>query len=147
MVDSQKRVTATSSLQDDPSFNAAVKEAIRKEFESKGISVGGEQAQLIVAYMLIRQNTVSTTMNRDYFGNGRDAIAILEAAHQTGVLKNTRPDDFVNGAIVIDVLDARTNKLIFRNYAVRPVMAQADAATRQRRINSAVAQALAPFFK
>jgi len=68
-------------------------------------------------------------------------------AQKRGVINNKRPDDFLRGAIVIDVLDARTNKLVFRNYAVRPVTVGVDTATRQARINSAVSQALAPFFK
>lgn len=146
VADSRNRVASTAPEQ-DPAFNAAIKESLRKEFASQGISVGGEQADLIIAYMLIRQNSASTTMNRDYFGNGRNAMTILEEAHERGVIQNKSPDDFIHGAIVIDVLDAQTNKLIFRNFAVRPVTAQVDAATRQRRIDSAVAQALAPFFK
>jgi hypothetical protein len=55
--------------------------------------------------------------------------------------------DFLRGAIVIDVLAARTNKLVFRNYAVRPITGGGDAAMRQARIDSTVSQALAPLFK
>ena len=141
------RAASATALEDDPAFNAAVKSAIAREFDAHKVPVTGGSADLIIAYMLIRQNSVATTMNNDYFGNGRNPMAILEEAHKRGVIKNTRPDDFLRGAIVIDVLDARTNKLVFRNYAVRPVTAGVDAATRQARINSAVSQALAPFFK
>lgn len=141
------RVASATALEDDPAFNAAVKSAIAREFDAHKVPVTGGSADLIIAYMLIRQNSVATTMNNDYFGNGRNPMAILEEAHTRGVVKNTRPDDFLRGAIVIDVLDARTNKLVFRNHAVRPVVTGVDAATRQARINSAVSEAIAPFFK
>ena len=141
------RQAAPGALEDDPAFNSMVKDSIRRDFQSHGISVGGDQAQLIIAYMLVRQNSVATTMNSDYFGRGRDAVAILEEAHQRGVVKSTSPDESLKGAIVIDVLDARTNKLIYRNFAVRAIQPGATAATRQSRLDSAIAQALAPFFK
>jgi hypothetical protein len=141
------RAASATALEDDPAFNAAVKNAIKHEFAANGVPMSGGPADLIIAYMLLRQNSVATTMNNDYFGNGRDPMAILEEAHKRGVIDNKRPDDFLRGAIIIDVLDARTNKLVFRNYAVRPVTEGVDAATRQARIHSTVSQALAPFFK
>jgi hypothetical protein len=120
---------------------------IAREFAANGVPVTGGSADLIIAYMLIRQNSVATTMNNDYFGNGRNPMAILEEAHERGVIKNTSPNDFRRGAILIDVLDARTNKLVFRNHVVRPVVTGLDPASRQSRIDAAVSQALAPFFK
>ena len=141
------RTASATAPEDDPAFNAAIRSAIAQEFNANRVPVTGGSADLIIAYMLLRQNSVATTYNSDYFGNGRNAMAILEEAHKRGVINNKRPDDFLRGAIVIDVLDARTNKLVFRNYAVRPVTTGVDAATRQSRINSAVSQALAPFFK
>ena len=141
------RAASATALEDDPEFNAAVRRAIAREFDANKVPMTGGSADLIIAYMLLRQNSVATTMNNDYFGNGRDPMAILEEAHKRGVINNKRPDDFLRGAIVIDVLDARTNKLVFRNYAVRPVTGGLDASARQARINSAVSQALAPFFK
>ena len=143
----QDRLASAAAPEDDPAINAAVRSAIAREFATNGVPVTSGTADLIIAYMLIRQNSVATTMNNDYFGNGRNPMAILEEAHTRGVVKNTSPDDFLRGAILIDVLDARTNKLVFRNHAVRPVVTGLDAATRQNRIDAAVTQALAPFFK
>lgn len=137
----------SGEMQDDPALHAEVKAAITREFTRHGVPVGRSGSEeLIIAYMVLSQNTVSTTLNRDYFGNGRDAMAILDEAHRMGVINNRTPDDFHRGAILIDVLDAKTNKLVFRNYAVRPVTG-GDAAEGQRKINSAVAQALEPFFR
>ena len=134
-------------LEDSPEVNGVIQEAIGKQFQSHGISFGSSETQLIVAYMLIRQDNVSTTMNNDYFGYGRDSIAILDEAHERGVIKNKRPDEFEAGAIVIDILDAKDNQLIYRHFAKRDLLEGADTATRNARINEAVAEALEPFFR
>ena len=142
-----QRPASPGALEDDPEFNAAVRSSIARKFSSQGIPVTQGSADLIIAYMLLRQNSVATTMNSDYFGRGRDAMAILDEAHKRGVVVNRSPDDFLRGAVLIDVLDARTNKLVFRNIAVRPVTEGVAPAVRQQRLDAAVAEALQPFFK
>ena len=47
---------------------------------------------------------------------------------------------------VIDVIDSRTNKLVYRNFAKGDVIKGASSGTRTARIDAAVAQALGPFF-
>ncbi len=141
------RTASPDALEKDPEFNASIRQAITRKFDANGVPVTGGSTDLIIAYMLLRQNSASTTMNNDYFGNGRDPMAILDEAHTSGVIKNKSPDDFHRGAIVIDVLDAKTNKLVFRNFAVRPVLGGLGASARQNRIDSAVSEALTPFFK
>ncbi len=48
--------------------------------------------------------------------------------------------------IVIDVIDARTNKLVYRNHATGDVVRGISESTRAARIDAAVAQAPGPFF-
>ena len=48
---------------------------------------------------------------------------------------------------MIDVIDARTNKLVYRNYYKSDIAQGTSDAVRSQRINAGVAQALAPFFK
>ena len=127
--------------------NKTVQEAIAAQFRANGMPFGAGNADLIVAYMLIRQDVAMTTINRNYFGHGRDAEAIMEEAHTRGVLKNKRPDQFEAGAIVIDILDAQTNKLVYRSYSKRDLIENVTEETRRRRINEAVAEALGPFFR
>jgi hypothetical protein len=47
---------------------------------------------------------------------------------------------------VIDVIDSRTNKLVYRNYAVGDVVRGATDSVRTSRIDAAVAEAIGPFF-
>jgi hypothetical protein len=80
------------------------------------------------------------------FGYGRDAGRISDLAHTRGALENQRPDYFRQAGVIIDVIDGRTNKLVYRNFSKGDVIKSASSDTRAARIDAAVAQALAPFF-
>lgn len=139
--------TVAQGIEDTPEVNKMVQDAISNELRKGGIRVGGGGEDLIIAYMLLHQTVSSTTMNDDHFGYGRDAGEILERAHEAGTIENKSPDYFEAGAVVVDLLDARTNELVFRNFAVRDTT-QAPSPSQQRaRINNAVAEAIAPFFR
>ena len=88
-----------------------------------------------------------TTSYEDYFGYGRSADAIQDRAHVRGVVESKRPDYFRRAGIVIDLIDSRTNKLVYRDFAAGDVVRGASGATRAARIDAAVAQALAGFFR
>ncbi len=136
-------------IEDTPEVNRMVQDAIAGQLRGHGIRVGGEasDADLIIAYMLINQSVSSTTMNADHFGYGRDAGQILERAHERGVVENASPDFFQKGAVVVDLLDARSNELVYRNFAVRDVTETVSDSARKARIEAAVAEAMAPFFR
>jgi hypothetical protein len=124
-----------------------IQKSLSKQFTSRGMAYGKGDADLVVAYMVIYQEPGMTADYRDYFGYGRNAGEIATIAHVRGVEKNKRPDDFKQAGILIDVVDARTNKLVYRNLAKGDVVKGASAGTRAARIDAAVDQALAPFFK
>jgi len=146
LVKTEGRVT-TNDIEDSPLVHKMVQKTIAAEFQSNGIAFGASNAELVVAYMLIRQDSAMTTMNKDYFGNGRDPNAIMDAAHKKGVLENKRPDEFEDGAIVIDILDARTNELIYRNFTKGGVAHNISTGHRLSRVSAAVNATLADFFK
>jgi hypothetical protein len=137
----------TTGALDSPELNRQVHLAIANNFQANAISMVEGNADLLVAYLIFRQSNISTAMNRDYFGYGRDAAAIMEEAHNRGVLSHQRTDVVDDGALVIDVLDAKTDRLVFRGFVKRPIMTGISAAARQERLNQAVAEALAPFFR
>jgi hypothetical protein len=139
--------TIAQGIEDTPEVNKLVQDSIASALRKGGIRVGGGGEDLIIAYMLIHQSVSSTTMNDDHFGYGRDAGDILEQAHQKGVIENASPDYFEAGAVVVDLLDARTNALVFRNFAVRDTQQTPSPAGQKARIDNAVAEAIAPFFR
>ena len=124
-----------------------IQKSIARQFTSRGLAYGSGGADLIVAYMVIYQEPGMTARYDQYFGYGRDSDAISDLAHTRGALDNKRPDYFRQAGVVIDVIDSRTNKLVYRNFAKGDVIKGATAGTRAARIDAAVSQALAPFLK
>jgi hypothetical protein len=124
-----------------------IQNSIAKQFTSKGMTFGSGNAELLVAYMVIYQEPGMTARYDDFFGYGRDADQISDLAHTRGAVENKRPDYFRQAGVVIDVIDARTNKLVFRNFAKGDFVKGASPSTRAARINSAVTEILAPFFR
>jgi hypothetical protein len=126
--------------------NAMIQKSIARQFTSNGMAYGSGNADLVVAYMVIYQEPGVTSSYDDYFGYGRDAGEISEAAHRRGTLESERPDFFRQAGVVVDVIDSRTYQLVYRNFAKADVIKSASASTRAARVDAAVTQALQPFF-
>lgn len=123
-----------------------IQKSLSRQFTSKGINYGKGGADLVVAYLVIYQEPGMTADYRDYFGYGRNADDIAVLAHNRGAL-GSRPDYFRQAGIVVDVIDSRTNKLVYRGFSKNDVVKGASPATRAARIDAAVAEALAAFFR
>jgi hypothetical protein len=152
-----KGYTSARLIQRDPNLPAPstaiekqvhgmIQKSLSKQFAAKGMAYGKSNADLVVAYMVIYQEPGMTADYREYFGYGRNADDIATLAHNRGAL-GSRPEYFRQAGIVVDVVDSRTNKLIYRNFAKNDVVKGAADSARAARIDAAVAQALAPFFK
>jgi hypothetical protein len=126
--------------------NRMIQQSLAGKFATHGLAFGKSDADLVIAYLVIFQEPGVTTRYDDYFGYGRSADEIGDVAHTRGILKSKRPDYFERAGIVIDVIDSRTNKLVYRNYAVGDVVRGATDSVRTSRIDAAVAEAIGPFF-
>ncbi len=62
-------------------------------------------------------------------------------------MRNSRADYYQAGTVVIDIIDNKTGKLVYRDYATRDITDNLSDAQFQARANSAVKQALAKFFR
>lgn len=139
----QSTVTITSK---ERNVHNMIQSSIKSQFTSHGKSYGQGNADLVVGYMVIAQDSASTTSYSEYFGYGRDAQGITDIAHKKGVIEGVRPDFFERAGLLVDVIDAKTNKLVYRNIYVGDVVKGGSDAARRQRVNNAVNQALAPFF-
>jgi len=119
--------------------------AIRREFESRGLSEAGRESDLMVSYLYIKQDNVSTMAIPTYYGGNYQEIQSL--AHKKGVVDNKINDYFERGAILIDIMDTRKQKLVYRSFAKRDLTGVKDEAALQALIDSAVQEALADFFQ
>ncbi len=120
-----------------------VQSAITTNLTAKGISRVPAGGDVFLAYLIILGDNVATTDVNDYFGYGRDSDALLDKAHQKGAIDSKNPNPFLAGTLVIDVIDAKTYKLLYRNYVARQVLRNIPETERDERIQSAVDQALA----
>jgi len=118
-----------------------IQEAIIQVLSAKGLTRTNGTGDLIVAYMVILGNNVSTEAITTYFGSGRNADALHEKA-QEAYTSSGNPNHFEAGTLLIDVIDAKTYELLYRNFAVRPVMWQSTTEERAGRIQEAVGAAL-----
>lgn len=135
-----KRFSAPSSERDQ-----VIQAAIRESFEANGLSYVPGEADLVVGYLIIRLDNVSTTVIPTYYGSDYGKIQSL--AHKKGVLKSRQPGNFEVGAIVIDIIDTSKEELVYRGSAKRDIMGLEDMSGLQPLVESAVAEALADYFE
>ena len=128
-------------------MNAIIQNAIAGVVQKSGMDLRNDDADLLIAYLLLIQDNVSTTTISDHFGYGRDKGAISDLAHKKGVIQGNRQERYEASAIVIDIIDADTNELIYRNFAKRDVLQDITDDERIARVRSAVGEALADFFQ
>lgn len=143
-------VAPNEPLADDklPQFVEAhqmIKKAISDQMEQHGLKVVESDADLIVAYLIILQDNVSTSYSNQYYGY-QDFMDIVNLAHEEG-MKKSYPEKVEKRAVVIDLIDAKTFKLVYRDYAVTGPVANLSEADRQDVINKVVATALQRFFR
>ena len=120
-----------------------IQSAITTNLTAKGLSRVPAGGDVYVAYLLILGDNVSTTDVDDYFGYGRNADALLDKAHEKGAIESKNPNYFLAGTLVVDLIDAKNYKLLYRNYVVRQVLRNVPEDVRAERVQAAVDQALA----
>lgn len=124
-----------------------IQSSLSKQFAAKGLAYGKSGADLVVAYLVLYQEPGVTSSYPEFFGYGRDSFDITDTAHVRGSVNGKRPDFFTQAGIVVDVIDSRTNKLVYRGFAKGDVIKGASESTRAARIDAGVAQALNGFFR
>ena len=133
--------TAASFADSREQIHAMIQASISRKLASKGLNNVASGGDLIVAYLVIVGNNVSTEAINTYFGYGRDTYALLEKA-QDAYSSSKNPNYFEAGTLLIDLLDAKTFKLLKRSYVVRPLLRNPSQEVRAARIQEAVDAAL-----
>jgi hypothetical protein len=93
-----------------------IQQAIVAELGKKGLKQVPSGGELQIAYMVIVADNATTATYDEYFGYGRDGAALSQKAHKT-VMKSGSRERFEIGAIVIDVVNAKDGKVLYRNVA------------------------------
>ena len=124
-----------------PTVHTLIQAAITKNLAAKGVANAQAGGDITVGYLLIVGNNATTTTIDDYFGYGQDQAGLAEKAH-AAYTENKNPNYFEAGTLVIDIIDSRTNKLLKRGYATRPILRDIPADARLARIQEVVDEIL-----
>ena len=117
--------------------HAMIQDSITRDLASKGLSQVASGGDVTVAYLVIVGNNVSTEAISTYFGYDRDASALHDKAQDT-YAGSKNPNYFEAGTLLVDIIDAKTYKLLKRAYVVRPLLRNPSAEVRAERIQEAV---------
>ncbi len=125
--------------------NQVLQQAITEQFEAKGMDVLEQDADLIIAYLIIVQDKVATTTIDKHFGY-RDTSEAIGKIHEKGI-GGRDPEYVKKGALVIDLIDAKTMKLVYRNYATRGAGENLTGEALRTRLDEVTQEILTSFFK
>jgi hypothetical protein len=131
-------------------IHALIQASITRNLASKGVAKVDNGGDITVAYLVVIGSNVTTAAIGDYFGYGPETSALLDKAHkgaskQYDAFTKRRIRDektYLAGALVLDVLDARTIELQYRNFAYRDLLRQAPKDVRAERIQEVVDEVL-----
>jgi hypothetical protein len=119
-----------------------IQAAITQSLARRNVTRVDQGGDVIVAYLIITGNNVTTTSINDYFGYGRDADELLNKAHEKYTSGKT-PYYFEAGTLLIDIIDAKSLKVLKRGYTTRDLLKDATPEVRAGRVNEAVEAILA----
>lgn len=129
----------TPDFEPDPwaPVHALIQDSISQNLAQKGLTHVPAGGDVVVAYLVIVGDNASTEAVNTYFGNGRHAEDLHDKA-QAAYNNSKSPNYFQAGTLLVDILDAKTYKLLERSYVVRPLLRNPTSEVRAERIQEAV---------
>jgi len=104
-----------------------IQAAITKNLAARGVTRVASGGDVVVPYLIITGNNVSTTAISDYFGYNDDLSGLHERA-QEAYTSNRNPNHFDAGTLLIDIVDGKSFKLLKRGYTTRMLAGHPGAA-------------------
>jgi hypothetical protein len=129
--------SALASADSREPLHAMIQAAITRDLASKGLTQVPTGGDVVVAYLVVVGNNASTESISTYFGYGRDATALHDKA-QDAYSANKNPNYFEAGTLLVDIIDAKTYKLLKRSYVTRPLLRNPTADVQAERLQEAV---------
>jgi Domain of unknown function (DUF4136) len=103
-----------------------IQAAITKNLAARGVTRVAAGGDVLVPYLIITGNNVSTTAISDYFGYNDDLSGLHERA-QDAYTSQRNPNHFDAGTLLIDIVDGKSFKLLKRGYTTRTLAGQPSA--------------------
>ncbi|MFO1460662.1 MAG: DUF4136 domain-containing protein [Verrucomicrobiota bacterium] len=118
-----------------------IQDAITRDLGEHGLVRVDSGGDLVVGYLVIVGNNALTTAVDDYFNHTDDRIALQDRAH-AAYTGGDVPYYYEAGTLVIDIRDAKTDKLLKRGYATQNLLRDIPEDARYGRIQSVVERIL-----
>ena len=135
--------------------NELIKATLKQKFNEHGLkeSESIEDAELVVTFLIIVQDGATSAAIRDYYMNSGDEI--LHKAHKRMVKKTNKPkktdeyytDNYVAGSLIVDIIDTKNNKLIYRDYMTRKIFDSMSEEERKQTVVEGIDEVTATFFR
>jgi hypothetical protein len=119
-------------------IHTMVQGAITHTLAGKGLSPLPSGGDVTVAYLVIAGNNVTTTSLNEYFGYGDEASELVEKVHQEETVDDQRRGRFEEGTLVIDLLNSKTDKLLWRSSVQREILKNLTPEARVARLQEIV---------
>ena len=136
-----RKSQAPSYADNREAVHSMIQSAIIQNLAARGVTRVPAGGDVVVAYLVITGNNVSTTAISDYFGY-REDLSTLHDRAQAAYTGTKNPDHFEAGTLLIDIIDAKSFKVLKRGYATRPMMEQLPTDARASRIREVVDEIL-----
>jgi hypothetical protein len=138
---------ATPGRSEAHGYNPAIQAGIEKELLRKGLKRVDSGGDITVAYLIAIRSGASTSAVSEFFGHGEETEKLLAQAHKraTKLVKEMDENRMVDSrkfkaaALVIDMVDAKSTDLLFRQSVVRPLLVKPSEAARGKALNQALA--------
>lgn len=114
---------------------------IAENLTGRGLTRVQDGSEVTVAFLVIAGNNASTAAISDYFGYGRDVGDLRREAHRA-YTTSKNPNYFEAGTLLVDILDSKTSKLLWRNHITRPLLRSLPEAERPARLKQYVDELL-----
>jgi len=132
---------AAAAADQREAIHLVIQDAITQDLSAKGMAKVATGGDVTVAYLIVVGNNATTESISTYFGSGRDASGLSDKAHEA-YTDNKNPNYFEAGTLVVDIIDAKTYKVLYRNYVSRPALRNPPAEVRMANIEGAVNEVL-----
>ena len=124
-------------------FAARVNAALEQELTAKGLRLSDSNPDLLVAWDAATEGKMSTTTHGTSYGGGYGRYR-RGGGMRVGT-STTSVNEWTEGTLVVDLIDARTDAMVYTGSAQAKLNESASPDERTKNVNEAVAKILEKF--
>ena len=128
--------TGDARIDNNPLLDSRIRSAVERHLTAKGFQKrDGSNADLLVAYQVAISDETDISTLSTYYGYRRTGI----------IVQDTRIREYEQGTLILDLVDASRNELVWRGTAQSEIRSDMSPQDREARIDEAVRTILAQY--